>query len=446
MMLKTQLSLTFCFFFALPITQVTAQLIPDNTLGIESSVVTSVDKLNDRIRGGAVRGDNLFHSFTEFNVGEGRGVDFVNSAGVDNIITRVTGSNISNILGKLGVLGDANLFLINPNGIILGKDARLDIAGSFLATTANGMVLGDKGIFNASSPQKSELLSVKPSALFFNQLEAGQIINRSQALGLSGENRLVGLEVSAGKTLAFVGGDVLIEGGKITAYGSEGRIELGSVADDKGVVSLQFTSSGFELGYNQVADLGTVELRGGEIEHGGIPIIIKANPAIISGKVTFSPGSRIDPREDRDIDEGNIIDVQEILSNIDTTILIEEEIYLSPFITLPEPLNSEISQICTPGTKEARSEFIFTGRGGIAPNTLEALQLNPTAPNWVEFPSQSESVSQHTSSTPNHSRSPKIIEAQGWIRAKNGEVILVADASNLTPHSSWQQGRDCGGK
>ncbi|HBK64299.1 MAG TPA: filamentous hemagglutinin, partial [Cyanobacteria bacterium UBA11166] len=106
-----------------------AQLIPDNTLGTESSVVNPIDELNDRIDGGAIRGTNSFQSFLEFNVGEGRGVYFANPDGILNILTRVTGNNPSNIFGRLGVLGDANLFLINPNGIVFGKNASLDING-----------------------------------------------------------------------------------------------------------------------------------------------------------------------------------------------------------------------------------------------------------------------------------------------------------------------------
>ncbi|MDY6783978.1 MAG: hypothetical protein SW833_15770 [Cyanobacteriota bacterium] len=70
-----------------------AQLIPDNTLGAENSVVTPLDPLKDRIDGGASRGINLFHSFLEFNIGNGRSVYFANPAGIENILTRVTGSN-----------------------------------------------------------------------------------------------------------------------------------------------------------------------------------------------------------------------------------------------------------------------------------------------------------------------------------------------------------------
>ncbi len=95
-----------------------AQIAPDTTLGNENSTVTSTGSI-DQIDGGAARGANLFHSFEEFNVDEGRAAVFTNPSGIENILTRVTGANPSNILGTLGVAGgNANLFLINPNGII----------------------------------------------------------------------------------------------------------------------------------------------------------------------------------------------------------------------------------------------------------------------------------------------------------------------------------------
>jgi large exoprotein involved in heme utilization and adhesion len=83
-----------------------AQLTPDNTLGIERSVVVPLDQNNDGIGGGAARGMNLFHSFQNFNVGVGRGVYFANPEGITNIFSRVTGGNSSNIFGTLGVLGE----------------------------------------------------------------------------------------------------------------------------------------------------------------------------------------------------------------------------------------------------------------------------------------------------------------------------------------------------
>lgn len=115
-----------------------AQIIPDRTLGAESSVVTPNINIkgvpSDRIDGGAIRGSGLFHSFQELNVREGRGAYFNNPAGIENIFSRVTGINPSNIFGTLGVLGNANLFLLNPNGIIFGPNAKLDMGGSFFGS------------------------------------------------------------------------------------------------------------------------------------------------------------------------------------------------------------------------------------------------------------------------------------------------------------------------
>jgi filamentous hemagglutinin family protein len=184
-----------------------AQIVPDTTLGSENSRVTGISPTIDQINGGATRGTNLFHSFQEFNVGEGRSAYFTNPTGIENILTRVTGTNPSNILGTLGISGgNANLFLINPNGIIFGPNASLDVGSSFTATTANAIKLGDTGLFSASEPATSNLLTVRPSALFFNATVPGPIVNQSLAESLSGQtNSLdgpVGLQVPAGKTLA----------------------------------------------------------------------------------------------------------------------------------------------------------------------------------------------------------------------------------------------------
>jgi len=117
-----------------------AQLIPDGTLGAQSSTVNT-SGLVDTIYGGVRSGANLFHSFLELNVGNGRSLYF-SDPGVSNILTRVTGTNPSKIDGRLGVSGNANLFLINPNGIIFGSGSSLDIRGSFTATTAAAIKFG----------------------------------------------------------------------------------------------------------------------------------------------------------------------------------------------------------------------------------------------------------------------------------------------------------------
>jgi filamentous hemagglutinin family protein len=235
--------------------RVLAQIVPDNTLGAESSVVIPNVNINgipsDQIDGGATRGANLFHSFSQFNIGEGRGAYFTNPAGILNILSRVTGANRSDILGRLGVLGDANananLFLINPNGIVFGPNASLDVRGSFFATMANAIQFDNGEVFSASTHSAAPILAINPSAFLFNQVPAGAITNRSTA----------GLQVPDGQTLGLIGGDVRLEGGRLTAPG--GRIELGSVVG-VGQVSLTQTGNRFVLGYDSVSGFGNITL------------------------------------------------------------------------------------------------------------------------------------------------------------------------------------------
>ena len=172
--------LSVCFVFC-PIVSspVLAQITPDGTLGSESTIVSpnqTIDNLPaDLIQGGATRGSNLFHSFLEFNVNAGQRVYFGNPTGIDRILSRVTGSDISDILGTLGVNGGADLFLINPNGIIFGPNAQLDISGSFVGSSAESIVFSEFE-FSATNPTAPPLLTVNfsPTGLRFGA-NAGDI-------------------------------------------------------------------------------------------------------------------------------------------------------------------------------------------------------------------------------------------------------------------------------
>jgi filamentous hemagglutinin family protein len=217
---------------------VLAQIVPDNTLGAEGSVVTP-DVINGilaiALDGGATRGANLFHSFSDFNVGEGRGAYFANPIGIENILTRVTGGNPSNILGRLGVLGGANLFLLNPNGILFGANSSLDIQGSFLASTASSFTFPDGSEFSATNPQVPPLLTISvPLGLQYG--------SNPGSVQVQGSN----LQVNPGKTLALVGGNVSMDGGQLQA--SDGRIELGGVAGE-GTVGLSIDGSNIGLSF-----------------------------------------------------------------------------------------------------------------------------------------------------------------------------------------------------
>ncbi|TAF04282.1 MAG: filamentous hemagglutinin N-terminal domain-containing protein [Nostocales cyanobacterium] len=183
-----------------------AQIQPDATLGNESSRVTSDFQVKalpaELIEGGAKRGSSLFHSFSEFNVKEEQRVYFANPSGVNNIFSRVTGGSISNILGTLGVDGNANLYLLNPNGIIFGQNAKLDIQGAFFATTANSFKSADGNEFSATNPQIPLLTMSVPVGVQFG-LRPGDISSQGNLvtknnLILNGGNLDLQGEVRAG--------------------------------------------------------------------------------------------------------------------------------------------------------------------------------------------------------------------------------------------------------
>ena len=249
--------LTFFESFAL------AQIQNDGTLGSESSIITPKlinGQPTDQIDGGAVRGTNLFHSFEQFSVSAGRTAYFNNARDIQNIIGRVTGNSISDIDGILKANHAANLFLINPNGILFGPNASLNIGGSFVASTASSLNFADGRKFSATSPQTTPLLTVSvPIGLQFGAT-AAPIRNQSQAKPDGAVNIFVegvGLQVQQGKTLALIGGDITLDGGNITA--KDGSVELGSVAGNS-LVSLSPTNQGWAFGYEGVQNFQNIEL------------------------------------------------------------------------------------------------------------------------------------------------------------------------------------------
>jgi filamentous hemagglutinin family protein len=240
-----------------------AQVIGDTTLPAgERSQVTG--NPNFQIDGGATRGGNLFHSFQSFSVPTGGSAYFNNAADVQNIFSRVTGGgSISSIDGVIRANGTANLFLLNPNGILFGAGASLNIGGSFVATTANSINFADDFQYSATNPQTAPLLTVSVPIGLQMGANPGRIVVQGNGYDLSIQVPIfspiirgassTGLRVLPGKTLALVGGDVDIVGGTLTA--EQGRIELGSVRD--GQVSL---GDGFALNYRRVQTFDDIRL------------------------------------------------------------------------------------------------------------------------------------------------------------------------------------------
>ena len=251
-----------------------AQVVPDATLP-NNSQVRSQGK-NSLITGGTRAGSNLFHSFSQFSVPTLGIAYFNNALDIQNIISRVTGSSISSIDGLIRANGAANLFLINPNGIIFGPNAQLRIDGSFVASTASSLKLADGSDFSAKTPETKPLLTVSVPIGLQYEASPGSIINQSQLTDSSGT--LIGLQVQPRKTLALVGGDVSLDGGGVRASG--GRVELGGLAG-AGTVGLGINGNTFSFSFTPDSALANVTLtndaRVSVRGSGGGNILVNAN-------------------------------------------------------------------------------------------------------------------------------------------------------------------------
>jgi filamentous hemagglutinin family protein len=207
-----------------------AQIIPDATLGAEQSSVTTIPAENgsiDRIEGGAVRGSHLFHSFSDFNVNPEQRVYFANPEAIDTILGRVTGFNTSTIDGTLGVAGNANLFLINPNGFVFGPSATLDIRGSFTASTSEQVPFPGGFSFSTVDPVPPPLMTINaPLGLSAWLPTAGDIISYAnltagENLALVGHNLSLQGQLQAGQNVSLIATGMLFAGDEESSFVSE---------------------------------------------------------------------------------------------------------------------------------------------------------------------------------------------------------------------------------
>jgi filamentous hemagglutinin family protein len=283
----------------------TAQVTSDGT----TNTIVNPTGNNFTIINGIEKGNNLFHSFSNFSIPTSGSANFdlVNTPNITTIFSRVTGGNTSNIDGLIRTVNTNNpvsLFLMNPNGIIFGQNAKLDIGGSFMGTTANSIKFADGSDFSAVNTSSQSLLtmSVPVGLQMGSNLDAmdkplpqGSITLQGVGHRLVSQNLLLfpyfytiphrGLAVKAGQTLALVGSKIDLNGGILTA--PEGLVELGGVM--QGNVGLNTNASGFSINYGGVSEFGDVQMSARSlVDVNGI----NAGSIQVQGRqVTFTDGS-----------------------------------------------------------------------------------------------------------------------------------------------------------
>ena len=312
--LGKRIGLSVIFFFTIPASIVKAQVVPDGTL---KSTVETIQELM-KIDGGLQQGSNLFHSFEEFSIPEGMEASFENAIEIENIFTRVTGDSASTINGTLSAQGGANLFLMNPNGIVFGQDASINIGGSFIATTADSIQFQDGTEFAATGTEDPTPLLTNeiPIGLGFgsdgnsgeitvngagNETDPGRSASGA-GVPTGNDDNFQGLEVDSDSTLALIGGDVTLDGGTLRSQG--GQIEIGSV-DGSGTIQLETINNKVFFDYQEISSLGDIQLSnsavvdvsgegGGDIQVTGDNLTLLSGGRIIGDTLGSLPGGILD--------------------------------------------------------------------------------------------------------------------------------------------------------
>ncbi|ELS02868.1 filamentous hemagglutinin family N-terminal domain [Xenococcus sp. PCC 7305] len=255
---------------------VLAQVVPDGTLDTQVNLIDG----QHRITGGIESGTNLFHSFEIFSPNTDV-TYFENNSNIQNIFTRVTGGSASLIDGLIKVNDNASLFILNPAGIIFGQNTQLDIGGSFVTTTAESIIFANGTKFGAQLDQTSALLTVNiPIGLQYGNAPGSISSNNTEPITLdfSPENN-----ISPGKTIAFLGGNVDLK--NISIRASSGNVEIGSVAQG-GIVGLSSVSNGWKFDYKDVDNFNDIQISQSDINTSG-----KSGTIILRGKNIFATSS-----------------------------------------------------------------------------------------------------------------------------------------------------------
>ena len=227
--------------------QVTTAITSDGSLG---TIVNQVEEVHN-ITGGTRPGDgpNLFHSFGQFDVGTGDFANFLNETNLptENILSRVTGGNPSQIFGTIQTtdFGNANLFLMNPAGVLFGPTASLNVGGSFHVTTADYLSLGEHGFFYEDLGKESVLTIDPPVAFgFLNENPIGITLEQTT------------LEVPAGQDVSVIGGNIEVVGRDAV---TDPGVNIQNVINaPSGQITLVSANSVGEVSFNDVNEVGRV--------------------------------------------------------------------------------------------------------------------------------------------------------------------------------------------
>jgi filamentous hemagglutinin family protein len=377
----------FIYICFIPICQ--AQINADNSL--QNRTLVNVQGNTTFIEGGTQLGGNLFHSFQDFSINDGHTAYFNNATNFQNIISRVTGNSISNINGIIRNNGQANLFIINPNGIYFGNNATLNIGGSFLATTANSIRFSNSVDFSADHKQLDPLLKISvPLGLVFTSNSgdikvegSGHNINRIANNNFDfitpiDASRFSGLQVQPGNSIALIGRNVLLEGGVLSTR--NGQIQIGSVQN--GYVGVEQSGNDINFNFNNVNHFNNITLKNNSLLFVNSDLGSR-NTINIQGKnINISSGSLVFA-QNHGFKTGSIKIGGQFLNIQGSSSLALSAIYTSNFGATPgESIELDANDITIQGGQIATTTFTNAPSGLISINS-DSLKIFGEVPSYA---------------------------------------------------------------
>ncbi|SJM92907.1 filamentous hemagglutinin N-terminal domain-containing protein [Crenothrix polyspora] len=172
--MKTIAIITVGISCVITVTPCSAEVITDGSVGAKLNLQGPNFHIGQDL--GALKGNNLFHSFDRFNLNQSQSATFTGNSAIKNVISRVTGGQLSNIDGTLkSEVGKAAFYFINPAGIVFGENAQVDVPGAFYASTAGKLQFADGAKFSALKPHGNTLSMAAPEAFGFLGKQTGNI-------------------------------------------------------------------------------------------------------------------------------------------------------------------------------------------------------------------------------------------------------------------------------
>ena len=239
-------------FFIFYTLRFSAQISTDGTVGTAMELTGQSVTIEQTL--GKRAGNNLFHSFSEFNIKANESATFTGDADIQRVISRVTGGQVSNIDGLLeSQIPDADFYFVNPAGVMFGPNASIKIDGSFHVSTADYLKFGENNKF-FSEPLENEVLSTEaPTAYGFLGADIGTLTFNNF--------RNLDTEFKTGETLSIIGGDIEAVGSRINA--PEGNIALISLGSEGELQINCDESNSLTFNTDDFTDFGEISLSQG---------------------------------------------------------------------------------------------------------------------------------------------------------------------------------------